>query len=143
MRAVLDVNVIIAAALSPEGAPATVLRAWLDGAFEFVASPLLVEELERALGYPKIRDRIPATEAEVLAELICTATDFRDDPAGPPARRSPDVGDDYVLALAEAAQAVIVSGDRHLLGLAATWPVYSPADFLVLLGGEEGTGDSG
>ncbi len=110
------------------------MRAWLEGAFELVASPLLVEELERALAYPKIRDRITEAEAEELVELIRTSADFRHDPPGPPARRSSDPGDDYVLALAEGAQALMVSGDRHLLGLAGTHPVYSPADFLALLG---------
>ena len=38
-----------------------------------------------------------------------------------------------VFALAAAAQAVLVSGDRHLLTLADAIPVYSPAQFLALL----------
>jgi predicted nucleic acid-binding protein len=59
MRAVLDVNVVISGVLSPAGPPARVLRAWIEGAFELVASPALVEELDRALAYPKVRARIP------------------------------------------------------------------------------------
>ncbi|MCA1705276.1 MAG: PIN domain-containing protein, partial [Actinobacteria bacterium] len=52
MRAVLDPNVIISAVLSPGGAPARVMTAWLEGRYELVVSPLLLEELERALSYP-------------------------------------------------------------------------------------------
>jgi len=49
VRAVLDPNVIISALLSPFGTPARILRAWREGAFELVASALLIAALERAL----------------------------------------------------------------------------------------------
>jgi predicted nucleic acid-binding protein len=51
----------------------------------------------------------------------------------PPARASEDPGDDYLIALAEHERAALVSGDRHLLELAGDLPIYTPADFLVLL----------
>lgn len=133
MRAVLDPNVIISALLSRRGAPANVLHAWLDGTFDLVASALLLNELERALGYPKLATRIEPAEVQELLELIRRAGVMIDDPADPPDICSPDPGDDYLIALAAAAQAVIVSGDRHLLGLAEQLPVYAPADFLTLL----------
>lgn len=137
MRAVLDVNVLIAAALSPRGTPAAVLRAWLDGAFELVVSPLLLDELERALGYPKIRARITEAECGELLDLLRRSTDLLADPAGPPPVRSPDPDDDYLLALASDAHAVVVSGDRHLLVLGDRFPVYSPAAFLAMLAAED------
>ncbi len=133
MRAVLDPNVIISALLAPRGTPAKVLRAWLDGAFELVASDALLSELDRALAYPKLRKRIDAAEAQELIELLRREARMTDDPADPPSTRSPDPGDDYLIALGAAAQAAIVSGDGHLLGLADELPVYSPAEFLVLL----------
>ncbi|WP_253665326.1 PIN domain-containing protein [Thermus scotoductus] len=48
---------------------------------------------------------------------------------------SPDPRDDYLVALARASRArVLVSGDRHLLGLAHPEPpVLSPRAFLELL----------
>jgi predicted nucleic acid-binding protein len=52
------------------------------------------------------------------------------DPEEPPAVRSEDPGDEYLLALAEAARAVIVSGDRHLLALGDELPVLTPRQFL-------------
>ncbi len=133
MRAVLDPNVIISALLAPGGSPARLLRVWLDGAYELVASLLLLAEIERALAYPKLRRRITAGEAAELVELLERQAQLLDDPADQPAVRSPDPGDDYLIALAAAARAVIVSGDRHLLGLSAHLPVYSPADFLARL----------
>lgn len=133
MRAVLDPNVLIAAALSPNGSPARVLRAWLDGAFELVISALLFGELERALGYPKLRKRITGEEARALVALLRDEADLRPDPTDAPPVRSADPGDDYLIALAAANQAIIVSGDRHLLVLADQLPVQSPIAFLAAI----------
>jgi len=133
VRAVLDPNVLIFALLSRDGSPARVLRAWLDGAFELVVSSALLAELERALAYPKIRARVEPTEAAQLLELLVRGGQMRADSERPTGIRSPDPGDDYLIALAESARAVIVSGDRHLLGLADRCPVRSPAEFLAEL----------
>lgn len=136
MRAVLDPNVIISALLSPRGAPAQVLQAWLAGAFELVASPLLVEELERALAYPKIRKRISLAEAGDVVRLLRRSAYLSGDPTDPPGVRSKDPGDDYLIALAAEVRAVIVSGDRHLLRLSKRIPVQSPKEFLEFLDGK-------
>jgi len=133
VRAVLDPNVIISALLSPSGSPARVLQAWLDGRYELVVSPLLLGELERALGYPKLRSRVSEAETREVIELLGRGGGLRDDPTGPPPVRSPDRGDDYLVALAAASQALIVSGDRHLLGMSDDMPVYTPAAFLSLI----------
>ena len=133
MKAVLDPNVIISALLAPAGAPAKVLRAWLDGAYELVASALLLAELRRALGCPKLRERITEAEASALIDLLLRQAQVVEDPPAPPALRSPDPGDDYLLALAEDAKAVLVSGDGHLLGMGGGLPVYGPGAFLEML----------
>ena len=129
MRAVLDANVLIAALLSPTGAPAQILARWLAGDFELVVSESLLAELERALAYPKLGARIaPEDAAEFVSFLRNTAVPRPDSP-GPP-RRSRDPGDDYLLTLAENEKAIVVSGDQHLLELADQFPVRSPRDFL-------------
>ena len=133
MRAVLDPNVIISSLLSPDGAPARVVQAWAHGAFELIVSPLLLEELERALAYPKLRARIDGPTAERVVAWIRAAAIVAPDPAGQPPVRSPDPGDDYLIALAEAERAALVSGDGHLLGPADALPVYSPGAFLELV----------
>lgn len=135
MRAVLDPNVLISALLSPRGAPAQIVSQWRAGAFELVVADLVVVELERALGYPKLRDRVSPEEVAELVELLRAASHLADDPVVIP-RRSPDAGDDYLLALAEAERAILVSGDRHILGLADTFPIRTPTEFLAMLGDE-------
>lgn len=133
MRVVLDPNVIISGLLSPAGSPAKVLRAWEGGEFELVASELLLDELARALAYPKLRQLISEEEADaVLAWIIGSAT-AAPDPESPPPVHSDDPGDDYLIALASAERAALVSGDKHLLDLAGEIPVYSPRQFLGLL----------
>jgi uncharacterized protein len=133
LRAVLDPNVIISALLSPNGSPATVVRAWIDGAYDIVISQLLLSELERALGYQKLRTRVTEAEVQQLMGLLRRGALLRDDPVEPPPVRSPDPSDDYLVALAQASQAVIVSGDAHLLGLHDDAPVYSSATFLTII----------
>lgn len=133
LRAVLDVNVIISAPLSPRGAPAGALRAWLQGEIDLVVSPALLTELERALAYPKLAARVTPSEAEELIDLLSRTAIMVDDPPGPPPVRSADPDDDDVLSLAAAARAVIVSGDRHFTDLPGQLPVYTPAQFLDLL----------
>lgn len=130
MRAVLDPNVIISALLSPGGTPARILRAWLQGGFELVVSPLLLAELERALAYPKIRRQIAAEEARAFLEWLRASSEVAEDPDNPPPVPSRDPGDDYLIALAKHQRAVLVSGDEHLLELADRIPVLTAAGFL-------------
>jgi len=133
VRAVLDVNVLISAILSPTGTPARLLVAWQGGGFELIVSPALLDELRRALAYPKLRRLIPVAEADAFAAWLAEAATLAPDHEGPPPVRSPDAGDDYLIAVAAAHDAVLVSGDRHLLGLADAFPVRAPARFLSLL----------
>jgi putative PIN family toxin of toxin-antitoxin system len=128
LRAVLDPNVLSSGVLAPRGAPARLLARWLAGDFELVVSELVLAELERALAYPKLRARVtPADAAELLELLRTTATQVEGVPD--PAPRSRDPGDDYLLALAERGNAVLVSGDGHLLELSRS-PIRRPAEFL-------------
>ena len=134
MRAILDPNVVISSLLSPGGTPAKILRAWLEGRFELIASPLLLDELERALSYPKLRERIPREQAQGFVRWLGREATVLDDPAEPPGSRSADPGDNYLLALAERERAALVSGDQHLLALSAELPVLTPREFLTIIG---------
>jgi putative PIN family toxin of toxin-antitoxin system len=136
VRAVLDANVLIAALLSPSGAPAQILARWLSGDFELVVSERLLAELERALAYPKLRKLIARSDADEFVSFLMGSTVLASDPSAPP-RRSPDSGDDYLLALAESEEAIVVSGDRHLLELADRFPIRTPRAFLEALESDE------
>ena len=133
MRAVLDSNVIISAVLSPGGSPAQLLRLWLEGAYDLVCSPLLLDELSRALAYPKLAKYIDADEADELIDLLRRGALLIDDPNTPPTVKSSDPGDDYLIALAQRSRSVLVSGDIDLLELSEQIPVYSPSAFVAQL----------
>ena len=130
-RVVLDPGVLIAALISAKGAPRALVRAWMDGAFDLLASPNLLAELGRVLDRPKFRRY--ASEREVrafVAFLQRFATLCAD--VESPARLSPDPGDDYLLALARSQSAdFLVSGDPDLCQLKNTEPpVLTPRTLL-------------
>jgi hypothetical protein len=132
VRAVLDPNVLIAALLSRTGPPGQIVARWLAGDFELVVSASLLAELERAFAYPRLRRRVSSEEAAGFVSLLAEAAQMVPDPPEP-APRSADPGDDYLLALAESQQAVLVSGDRHLLDVGNRYPVQAPRAFLEAL----------
>jgi putative PIN family toxin of toxin-antitoxin system len=129
VRAVVDVNVLISAVLSSQGASAELLRSSRDGAFELIVSELLLDELKRAFTYPKLRKRIPAERAAAYISWLRDHGTVAEDPADPPPLSSPDPDDDYLLALAISQRAFLVTGDQHLLGL-SDMPIHPPAEFL-------------
>ena len=132
MRAVLDPNVLIAALLSPSGTPATLIIRWIAGDYELVISEQLLEELGRVLAYPKIRSKISREDADAFLDRMRADAETANDPPTPQ-RRSADSSDDYLLALAEAEHALLISGDKHLLELAHAFPILTPRAFLETL----------
>jgi putative PIN family toxin of toxin-antitoxin system len=133
VRGVLDPNVVISGLLSPKGTPAEVLRALDRGEFELIASQPLLAELRRALGYSKLRAHISEDDAVAVVRWVSDTATVVSSPQATPLVRSADPGDDYLIALASAHRAALVSGDKHLLGLSNEIPVFSPRDFLKLL----------
>lgn len=129
MRAVLDPNILIAALLSRSGTPAQIISRWLAGAFELIVSETLLTELQRALAYPKVRNRVSEDDAGAFVALLPHGARLAADPPAA-ARGSSDPGDDYLLALAEQERAVLVSGDQHLLALAEELPIQTARAFL-------------
>lgn len=135
MRAVLDPNVLISGLISSLGSPARLLLAWKAGQFDLIASPHLLEELDRALAYPKVRRRVPADDAAHALGWLRRDATIRPDPSDEPPVHSVDPGDDYLIALAAAEKAFLVSGDDHLLRLGASFPVLAPSAFLARIEG--------
>jgi putative PIN family toxin of toxin-antitoxin system len=110
------------------------LLRWLDGEFELIASPALLEELECVLLRPKFRSYTTEDEARRFVAIIRDLASASPDPPAQPGLTA-DPHDDYLVALALAARAgVIVSGDRHLLELVASEPsVLTPRNFVARL----------
>ena len=134
-RAVLDPNVLVAAVLSPQGAPADCLRAHADGRFELIVSERLLTELAEVLARDKFRRYLSHDQAERLVAALRRDGLLCADPSEPPPFSSSDPDDDYLLALTHAQQAhVLVSGDAHLLGLQSSEiRIVTPREFLALL----------
>jgi len=137
LRVVLDANVYISAIIHPGGTPGRLIEQFLrDATFEVVLSPAIVDEVLRALTYPKVRKLLHGADAELwfedivmLADLIAGAEQLSavcDDP-----------GDDkYVAAAIEGRAAYVVTGDRAFLALKEHGGVeiVTPRAFLDLLG---------
>jgi len=119
-RVVLDANVVVSALLSPNGAPARILCAFLaERTFEVVTSPALLAELRRVLAYPKIRTRLAwddgAIERFVVSWEVLALVVAGEEPA-PAVPADPDDAM-YLSAALEGGAGIIVTGDAHLLDL--------------------------
>ncbi len=134
IRVVIDPGVLIAALISPGGVPARIVRAWIEGTFELVVSPHLLDELTTTLLRPKFRRWVSADDAAPFVETLRLAGIVDDDPVEIEAL-SRDPGDDYLIALARAAGAVVlVSGDADLTTLnLQDLPIIDPRQFLSTL----------
>ena len=120
MRVVLDANVLVSALIRPKGPPGRIVERLLSGEdIGLVASPATLDELRRALRYPRVRKYLPLTEDE--AELWVDALQaIAIVVEGRPARAAiaADPADDiYLFAAVDGLADFIVSGDRHLLEL--------------------------
>jgi putative PIN family toxin of toxin-antitoxin system len=139
IRAVLDANVYVSAAVRPEGPPAQIFERFLrGGAFEVVMSQAIVDEVLRALAYPKVRKYIrPGLDPELWFEDIVVLSHLvspEHELAG--ASRDPD-DDKYIAAAIEGRAGFVAAGDSDLLNLKEYEGirVVSPRVFLDLLGG--------
>jgi uncharacterized protein len=119
IRAVLEANVYVSAAVRPEGPPGQIIDRFLRGAaFDIVMSQAIVQEVLRAFTYPKVRKYIrPGLDPElwfedvvVLAHLV--AGERRVEGV------SKDSDDDkYIAAAIEGRAGFVVAGDSDLLDL--------------------------
>lgn len=119
MRAVLDTNVAISAAINPKGPPAHIIKAWRAQSFTWVTSPALLAELANTFGRPRIRRYLAWSTDEVdrfLADAVRAATIVRPNETLEVIKRDP--ADNRVLEAAVAGTVdYIVSGDEDLLEL--------------------------
>lgn len=133
IRAVLDANVWISGLISASGAPVELIQCFEDGAFDAVVCPMLLGELSEVTARPWFRARLSPDDARSfvrhLRGIALELPDGRLDE-----RLCRDPGDDYLIALAISAGAIIVTGDRDLLRLVEP-PVLilSPRAFLNVL----------
>jgi putative PIN family toxin of toxin-antitoxin system len=114
-RVVLDPGVIVSGLLNPDGTPGRLLDAWVDGEFDLVVSPHLLEELTEVLSRPKLASRLDSTVVSEMLLLVREAAVMASD--SPPAEVCRDPDDDYLVALALGTGSLLVSGDKDLLSV--------------------------
>ena len=119
MLIVIDTNVIISAALSPDGLPAKLLaKALTDHQLVFTGGTFA--ELESRLWKPKFDRYINMEERKAVLHDISAAAIWVDVPQGiADARYCRDADDDMFIHAAIAAEAkLLITGDQDLLVLA-------------------------
>jgi hypothetical protein len=131
---VLDTNVLLSALRTDTTPPAAILDAWRKGRFLLVTSAEQVDEFKHAARYPRLRAILPrAAVGRVVNQLRAADVLLRR------LRRtgqSADPGDDFLLAMASAADAdFLVTGDKALLSLGtiAATRIVTPRRFAALL----------
>ena len=111
MRVVLDTNILVSAIIAPAGNPAAIYNAWEQGKFTLLTCAEHLDELRATLQKPRVADLIKPYKAGRLVNQIKRLAEE----VGqlPRLKRSPDPGDNYLLALAEAGRAdYLVTGDK-------------------------------
>lgn len=127
MRAVVDPGVLVSALIGQKASPYLLVRAVVAREFDLVLSPRLLRELEGVLLRPEFRRYASPDEVLDFVDEIRRHGTLVDDPPDAPTGLTADPKDDYLVALARAADAVMVSGDKHLTALPG---VMTPRAFL-------------
>jgi uncharacterized protein len=131
-RVVLDPGVFVSALTTPSGSPGLLLREIRGGQMELFVSPRLLAELDQVLRRDKFRRYVSLAAARKYVRLVRNDATVASDPQVLPPLRSADPKDDYLIALAHSQNAILVSGDKHLLDLSGGGaPILSPVDLLV------------
>lgn len=139
VRAVLDANVFVSAAIRPSGPPGQILVAlFAREAFQLVLSPRILAETERVLRSQKLRRYIPdLREVLLLLSDAAAVADLVPDTGGVTGVCR-DSTDDAVLAAAVEGRAnAIVTGDDDLLSLGEYEGIVilTPRQFVEIFGG--------
>jgi putative PIN family toxin of toxin-antitoxin system len=119
-RAVLDTNVVVSSVISKKGAPFHLLQAWTDLRFTFITSESIIEEVQRVLSKPNVKDVFRLTDEQIsqLAETMRQNAVVVPGKADVRGAIPEDPSDEMFLAAALDGKAgFIISGDKHLLDL--------------------------
>ncbi len=120
LKVVLDTNVFVSSLLVRAGGPARLLDAWRERKYLLVTSPSILAEVRSTLNYPRIRRKyvIHDEDLDQLIDLLEHEALVVPGQANVSGAVPDDPSDEAILACAVDAEAdLIVSGDRHLLGL--------------------------
>jgi putative PIN family toxin of toxin-antitoxin system len=118
LRAVLDAQVWVSAALNPKGAPRAIIDAALSGRLRLVTSAYVQAEVLDVCGRPGVAERFRRgfDPAEWLELVETAAADVVDETEGPSLTADPK-DDPYLWTAWAGGASHVVSKDPHLLAL--------------------------
>ncbi len=121
VRVVFDTNVFVSAFIQPKSPPGRLLAGLIEGdKFELVLSTAILDEVGRALRYPKVRKRIRLDDDDLdlrvaMLGILSTMVSVSSRTVTGVSR---DPDDDAILAAAvEGCADYIVTGDQDLLAI--------------------------
>jgi len=117
IRAVLDTNAHVSAALMPHGSSAKIILAWHQGKFTLIACPFILQEIGEVLRRSHIKNKYKGITEEAIEALISYIGEFAIITPGKVSVQAvtTDHKDDHILACAIEGEAdYIVTGDLHL-----------------------------
>lgn len=117
MRAVLDSNILARAANNPRGPAGELLARFRTIEHVLIASPFILQELDRVLRYPRLRVLHRLSDEKIIefVDGIANEASIVVTPVKPPALVPGDADDDIIVATAIAGQAeVLCTLDRHI-----------------------------
>lgn len=131
MKVVLDTNVLLSGLMKPDSVPGKIVRAWRAAQFDLLLSEAMLEEIGRALAYPKIRGRLKWDQETISRYLLLlrfktevvdiggVTVEVPDDPHDAPVLATLVAGDGSFL----------VTGDSDLLALGSQYTIITPLEF--------------
>ena len=120
LRVVIDTNILVSALLSKKGAPSKVVDAWRDREFLVITNESAILEVERVLAELVSTGKysISSDDIQSISNLLREDTLLVSGETNVQGAVPEDPDDEKFIAIALNGEAnVIVSGDRHLLGL--------------------------
>ncbi len=72
-KAVIDTNLFVSSVINKNGTPAKLLQAWRDNAFLLIISEQMLEDVERVLQHPQIKNKYNLKDDEIkqVVDTIC------------------------------------------------------------------------
>lgn len=134
-RAILDTEVLVAGALTPAGAAARVVDAWVQDSFTLCCAPAQRAEVARVLQRPELRGYVDGPRAAQLLQDL----ERRSEPLGRirMVERCTDPASNVLLGLAEAGRVDVLvvaeEGALRALGMHQGVRLRSAREFAVML----------
>ncbi len=117
IRVVLDTNEYVSALIQPIGVPAKILQMWRKGKIFLITSPLIRDEIQRVLYYPRIRNKYNLNEKDIddFLHLLALETFSTHDNIRVNVVKEDFSDNKFIACALEGRADYLVSSDRHLL----------------------------